>query len=345
MLADNVKPLQHPSKVPLIVIRSDFIGICVDSPSAPCAGALLGIFEYWTTHVRKLGPSKNQMPWVYKSQQSLKDDVMGLFGLNTIHKNLQWLVDQGYLKRRRNPKNRWDKTWQYQLAVEVIQPAIDQWCVENVDTLSVNDRDLETDVSTGQIELIEGGESKGAIQESSLESRKGVQRPAPTTAFSTPVHTKQRKERKSLDMKSKKVIVPQPHTVIDDDLRQAVAGLCYPNLKAEEVLADGDEARAIHQALKRIRLKTPTLLLANIFEEWGEWWQKHDFRGQRHQTPSPHQIVDTWMTFRNWRRGKAEQQQSLPIAVHCSGKHFDPITGTYVDLGRKSDGIVTRSAQ
>ena len=345
MLADHARPLQHPSKVPLVVIRSDFVGICVESPSATCAGTLLGVFEYWTNHVLK-GQSKKQLPWIYKSQQSLKDDIMGLFGLNTIHKNLQWLVDQGYLKRRRNPKNRWDKTWQYQLATEVIQPAIDQWFQANVDALSANDRDAETEVSTIQNEIIESTDSKVAIQESSLESKKRVQRPAPTSTLATPTHAKRRRrEGVSFEQKSKKMVAPQPqHKPIDDDLRKAVASLCYPHLGAYEVLADGDEARAIQQALKRIRLKTPTLLAADVFDQWGDWWQKHDFRGQRHQTPSPRQIVDTWMTFRNWRRGIAEQQQALPVAINCSAKHFDPITGTFVDTGRKSDGIVTTHA-
>ena len=343
MTVGHPKPIQHPSKVPLIVIRNDYIAICEDSPSAHCAGTILGVIEYWTTHLQKSAHHSSPLPWIYKSQQSLKEDVLGLFGLNTIHKSLQWLVDRGFLNRRRNPKNRWDKTWQYQLAADVIQPAIDEWWAQFSDTLSVNDRDIETEVSSDPKQFIENDDSKDAIQESLSESKKRVQRPTPQLVDPTAsLKTKRVPKRKPIQLKEKPTA--SKHALIDADLKKTVASLCYPNLPAEEVLADGDEVRAITQALKSIRVKTPTLLKPEVFEQWGQWWRTHDFRGQRHQTPLPRQIVDTWMTFRNWRRGKTEQH-SLPTPIELSAKRFDPITGTYLDTRRKPDGFIARNAQ
>lgn len=345
MNAEHAKPIKHPPKIALFVVRSDFIGICTDSPSAYCAATLLGVFEYWTIHLQKQNSANKELPWIFKSQLSLKEDTLGAFGLNTIHKNLQWLVDGGYLNRRRNPKNRWDKTWQYQLAVDVIQPAIDEWWVtkspENADSLDVNNRDTQFEVSTPEKESIETSDSKDAIQESTPEITKRVQHPTLAKTTTESARPKQLKRTKTSKAKRKRTSASQPASS-EDKLKSTLASLCYPNLPSEDVLADGDEVRAIHHALKQLHRKTPTTLTPEILTQWGNWWRQHDFRGQRHQTPTPRQIVDTWMTFRNWRRGKAIQQQPLPNAVDPSVKRFDPITGTYIDMRRKPDGAVAR---
>lgn len=91
-----------------IIIRPEYLEICEGDY---CAAAILDLFKRWTASKLK----KKADVWIYKSQPELRDDLMGLFGLNKIAAALLKLRDWAYIKHRQNPKNRQDKTLQYQL--------------------------------------------------------------------------------------------------------------------------------------------------------------------------------------------------------------------------------------
>ncbi|MFJ7971727.1 hypothetical protein [Psychrobacillus sp. NPDC096389] len=55
--------------------------------------------------------------WIYKTAEELADEVMLGISTSTLRKRLNKLVDEGYLSRRNNPRNNWDKTFQYRVNI------------------------------------------------------------------------------------------------------------------------------------------------------------------------------------------------------------------------------------
>src|SRR5690606_484206 len=53
--------------------------------------------------------------WIYKKAEELADEVMLGVSANTIRKYLGKIVEKNYVKRRNNPRYKWDKTLQYRV--------------------------------------------------------------------------------------------------------------------------------------------------------------------------------------------------------------------------------------
>lgn len=53
--------------------------------------------------------------WIYKKADELADEVMLGVSANTIRKYLGKIVEKDYVKRRNNPRYKWDKTLQYRV--------------------------------------------------------------------------------------------------------------------------------------------------------------------------------------------------------------------------------------
>lgn len=53
--------------------------------------------------------------WIYKKAEELADEVMLGVSANTIRKYLGMIVEKDYVKRRNNPRYKWDKTLQYRV--------------------------------------------------------------------------------------------------------------------------------------------------------------------------------------------------------------------------------------
>lgn len=53
--------------------------------------------------------------WIYKKAEELADEVMLGVSANTIRKYLGMTVEKDYVKRRNNPRYKWDKTLQYRV--------------------------------------------------------------------------------------------------------------------------------------------------------------------------------------------------------------------------------------
>jgi DNA-binding MarR family transcriptional regulator len=59
--------------------------------------------------------------WIYKKAEELAEETMLGLNVSSMLRHLNQLVDKGWLERRRNPKNRMDKTYQYRVNVLKIQ--------------------------------------------------------------------------------------------------------------------------------------------------------------------------------------------------------------------------------
>ncbi|WFD08739.1 DnaD domain-containing protein [Tepidibacter hydrothermalis] len=53
--------------------------------------------------------------WIYKKASELKEELMDIASEKTISRKLDNLVEKGYLDRRRNPKYKYDRTYQYRV--------------------------------------------------------------------------------------------------------------------------------------------------------------------------------------------------------------------------------------
>lgn len=59
--------------------------------------------------------------WIYKKSPEMIDDTMLTISRKTMDRIFESLVDNKWLDRRRNPKYKWDKTWQYRVNLYKIQ--------------------------------------------------------------------------------------------------------------------------------------------------------------------------------------------------------------------------------
>lgn len=150
----------------LVIIREEHTDVCSiieryndsECPDVLCSSAIISYFVYRTKQKRghykqveienniraKHGLDGSEIEaeiWIWETQEKLRDELMGLFGLNKIAKSLQWLVDNRVLSRRNNPNYEWDRTYQYSLNENYLE-----WIVfhsENLHSLELNDHSLE----------------------------------------------------------------------------------------------------------------------------------------------------------------------------------------------------------
>jgi hypothetical protein len=115
--------INHPEKIPLVLLRSDYLEICGNH----CAAKLLAIFEFWTNKLSfvadRLG--KVAREWIYKSLACLQSELMGEHGIHAIRKGISVLEGLGFITKRHNPHIKYDRTFQYRLEVGNVQKALD----------------------------------------------------------------------------------------------------------------------------------------------------------------------------------------------------------------------------
>lgn len=126
-----------------LTLRHEYVAICAPLKHVHCSAMLLAMFEHWTnfkwqaydeamrererTHKRGDDFTLRSNLWVHFTQDEIKSELYGLFGDTMIAKALNDLVDMGYLKRRNNPNNKVDRTYQYLLRTNVIERDIWLW--------------------------------------------------------------------------------------------------------------------------------------------------------------------------------------------------------------------------
>jgi len=59
--------------------------------------------------------------WIYKTAEELSEELMTGMSKSTVGRYIKQLVEKGYLIQRRNPKYKWDKTYQYRVNLYKIQ--------------------------------------------------------------------------------------------------------------------------------------------------------------------------------------------------------------------------------
>ena len=59
--------------------------------------------------------------WIYKTAEELSEEIMTGMSKSTVGRYSKQLVEKGYLIQRRNPKYKWDKTYQYRVNLYKIQ--------------------------------------------------------------------------------------------------------------------------------------------------------------------------------------------------------------------------------
>ncbi len=103
--------IKHIEGTYMSIIRDDYVYLCEGNV---CSALILNEFENWMnvkTRMRKTNL------WTWKTQEDLKKEIYGIFGIRTIRKSLDWLLKKKYLLRQRNPRKKFDKTYQYKINV------------------------------------------------------------------------------------------------------------------------------------------------------------------------------------------------------------------------------------
>lgn len=93
------------------------------------AAAILRIVERWTVwKMKQSGKARDGELWVYIPQIMMQEwELLGAFSESRITSAFNFLVEKGFLQRRRNPTpgKQWDRAYQYLFDAEKIQAAID----------------------------------------------------------------------------------------------------------------------------------------------------------------------------------------------------------------------------
>lgn len=112
------------------VIREEFVALTKD----PMTAIVLNQLVYWTERVKDfdfflaeektINPGCNVHPrhgWIYKSAEELSEETMIQVSQTTMRRYLQSLISAGWIDKRSNAENKWDKTVQYRVNLRKLQ--------------------------------------------------------------------------------------------------------------------------------------------------------------------------------------------------------------------------------
>jgi len=139
--------ISHPQNNKVIILREAYINMCKEADDYKradrfCAAMLLSQFEYWMNiklenknqaefenklaKKEGLKPTQNEELWVWKTQKDLSNELFNIYSSKKIGHSLKWLVEKKFLLRRKNPKYKWDQTYQYMINIDKVQKIIDK---------------------------------------------------------------------------------------------------------------------------------------------------------------------------------------------------------------------------
>ena len=172
----------HPVRAYFIVVRSDYLLLCQDAPDMHCAALLLDRFEQWTNSKldNELGT------WIYMSLDDMVGELYHQYGRNKINKCLVWLCEMGWLNKRKNPNNDWDKTLQYELNSREINSSLSIAWDEAIDSLELTYREGETNPSDSLELTYREGETNLAIPQTPTKIHSKIHSKTPTTTPGPP---------------------------------------------------------------------------------------------------------------------------------------------------------------
>lgn len=125
---------KNPNKLKRAVIKEEFVALTGDFLKA----VLLQQFVYWSERIRDFDQfimeetaraeqygQEIRMDltngWIFKKATDLSEETMLGLKETAMRTHIGYLVDQGWLSRRRNPDEKWDKTFQYRVNLVKIQ--------------------------------------------------------------------------------------------------------------------------------------------------------------------------------------------------------------------------------
>ena len=97
----------------LVILRRIYLNIVEGNH---CAAKLIDYFKHWRAWKIK----NHRTDWVYMPLKQIHEDLMGEHSLHVIRAAIALLDKIGLIKKRRNPNNEQDKTYQYQLNLDVL---------------------------------------------------------------------------------------------------------------------------------------------------------------------------------------------------------------------------------
>ncbi len=126
--------MNGPIKLKRAVIKEEYVALTGSVDKA----LILNQFVYWSERVRDFDlfiKEENARKeshgienleelcygWIYKTAQELSEETMLGKSAQTIRRLIDDLVKQGWIQARRNPKYKWDQTYQYRVNLYKIQ--------------------------------------------------------------------------------------------------------------------------------------------------------------------------------------------------------------------------------
>ena len=125
---------KNPNKLKRAVIKEELVALTGDFIKA----VLLQQFIYWSERIRDFDQFIMEETaraeqygreiridltngWIYKKATELAEETMLGLKETAMRTHISYLVDKGWLSRRRNPDEKWDKTFQYRVNLIKIQ--------------------------------------------------------------------------------------------------------------------------------------------------------------------------------------------------------------------------------
>ena len=137
--------MSEPKKLKRVVIKEELFALTGDFKEA----IILNQFIYWSERIRDFDKfveeenKRRQMEtgeepidlnngWIFKSVKELKEEIMINLSESNLSKYINNLVEKEFLSKRRNPKYKWDKTFQYRVNLKYIQISLNKigYCLE-----------------------------------------------------------------------------------------------------------------------------------------------------------------------------------------------------------------------
>lgn len=125
-MANRLSSVPVRRKTKVAQLREDLLTICENNH---CRAMVLGQLIYWNDiNAGKMknaaGDSKEHL-WIRRTQEELAEDILRAYSADLIAQALKWLIGQGMLESRRHPTQKWNRTLQYRVQVELVNDLID----------------------------------------------------------------------------------------------------------------------------------------------------------------------------------------------------------------------------
>lgn len=153
-MSDIPDIIKRPARIRVTVLREDYLGICDGNATQ---AKLLNIMERWhkyklenrdqARHQNKVArqggkdATADEGLWVSMPVDTQKKNVrarswvkelLGEYSYKTVLGALTALEERGFVQRRDNPREAWDRTPQWLFNVRAVQAAVDTWDAQRV---------------------------------------------------------------------------------------------------------------------------------------------------------------------------------------------------------------------